>query len=652
MQVQQKRRSQAPKAAKTADKGVKDNPSQASKHPRAAVSGEQKREKRNVRRPRPKGDGVYVPALYGVKPREITLSDVLVAGSAPKDARYSSGPKRRIHTSTSLQESKQFIGVVKPKRKKRLTPLKRKLLQERRMLHQQNVQDKASSVAIGSTSTSTAQSTVVEVQHFVEVGDQVDADEYAELLADLQALGAEFGEVVAAEIPRGVDGGSSTIVGPARLTFQTPEQATLAQLGLHGLVLGGVALATRMASCDTTQQDSAPTRTYDLFVDGCVRKSELEDEDEAAEVFNDLKALCGEEAQPLAIEVLASELEGKWGDCASKCQLPPHPAAEQGLQPLDDGAVCIYKFPTLDAAAKAAAGFDSKIVGGRVVRAVVDGGGQQQIGGGEVPKYSVRLDGFISAENVQDEEEKEEIVNGLKELLGDPNAEICVHATVEDAWVQLLASSSAQTEEYRAKLDGITVAGQQLSTSAPMSIGGAVHTTVVVWDLVTKEDLEGDEEELQEVLSDLRQLGEQYSPQVELEIVSLQDGRVLSVRDSASHGDGNDPFVTLRFAFPSEEARDRARARLDGKVVGGSAMTATVGQDTPVEEVAVEQPPPPSNPVDVQPSEQKAKREVVPHLPKHEAPALPIPVRMHKQLLCFRTRVDELYSTARATGGI
>jgi hypothetical protein len=176
------------------------------------------------------------------------------------------------------------------------------------------------------------------------------------------------------------------------------------------------------------------------------------------------------------------------------------------------------------------------------------------------------------------------------------------------------------------------------------------YTTVFVWGLVTKEDLEGDEEELQEILSDLRQLGEQYSAQVELEVVSLQDGRVLSVRDSSG-----DPFLTLRFTFPSEAARDRARARLDGKVVGGSAMSATVGQDLVDEQVAVVEQPPPSSAVEVETERQKPKREVVPHLPKHEAPALPIPVRVACAQLLFcapaLTSTMKPTSFGRATGG-
>ena len=302
--------------------------------------------------------------------------------------------------------------TARPKRKKKLSGLKKKLLLERLEAHLRAQAVKAG--AEGATESSHAPSSSVAIRHFV--GDCDEEDEAQEMLGDARTILSAFGIVarvflVSAHRYRECctkhhgDGqepadGETLVVGQFSPSADGTSVAAQAARGLTGMLFGGVAIqafvvdsrceeelrvsetsaaAEEEAAGQEPQNQQQPAGERDvgepvvaafavsvLYLDNVVSSDECEDEDEARESLTELVQLCGSAVQ---------------GPCRPvACWLQFRSANTSDGQEEGERAVsaCV-SFSSAQEADAVRAALHGRVLGGRAIAATVEAAGAPRV---------------------------------------------------------------------------------------------------------------------------------------------------------------------------------------------------------------------------------------------------------------------------------
>lgn len=485
-------------------------------------------------------------------------------------------------------------------RKKRFSPLKKKVLQERlkkwRDLHPENEHDDV----IGSVDTcennhhngdvisarTPRPSTTLCILQYVGVDDLDDDDNYEEILDDLKTMAAKVGPVEDVYIPgpADVEGGGhkeensdddNVVRGshPVFVRFEKETHAAAAKACWDGLVVGGnklevlyvdvssssssddamrcavrVVLAElkrrnhQSSTLDSSNKTEVAVGPYEIVLQSVLTEEDYDDDDCMAESLDDLKRTADQ-----------------FG-----VVMDTRPSDEK-----DGNVILTYECPSLEAARNIAASLCGTVIGGVPLYAFVNEVAPSPVHGSSLSSSSamVLLTNVVTDDDLEDEDCLNETLNDIKELcmkfgvVSDVTLngrEVCV--TYIDG---MEVAEMAVSELNGLLLGGDAIAASLLVLDRPMDDDvkmGNNDNSILLNNLLTQEDLE-DDDCLEESLRDVREFAAKYGVVSSVDVLRADD-------DNAT--------VLITFDGGTNDVAAEAVKAFDGMVLGGQIVSATL----------------------------------------------------------------------------
>mmetsp|Transcript_40923 Transcript_40923/g.98698 ORF Transcript_40923/g.98698 Transcript_40923/m.98698 type:complete len:903 (-) Transcript_40923:539-3247(-) len=432
-------------------------------------------------------------------------------------------------------------------RKKKLTALKKKVLQERlkkwQELHPKQTASAGkvkSNLPIDSARSGCFES--ICLYNFADSADLEDDDEFEEVEQNLREMAAKVAEVDRVLVPRGLDRSSKY---PVFVRFKTTEGAVAAMACWDGLVIAGDVLSAVFIDESNFKEDSdwseqviaaegkrafsqipeaskPDNRTTTIEILGVLFEDDYEDSD------------CMEES--LSFLKQAAE---KYADVSTV-----HPSGER------DGNVVLVCAGDSTTAQAVVRGLSSTVIAGKALSARVLESNNETLDSMSL-SYIV-LENLLMQDDFDDKECLDETLSDVKELIEKYGKVVDIRAEGDKVQIYFLGNSSA-VHDAVGEMNGLVLGGAAVFARIE-GIGGS---SMLLRNTLSEDDMD-DDDCLEESLNDIRELISKYGEIAGLNII--RDQNILVVK-----------FVpdTLGSSI------DSVVAELNGSVVGGQIISAS-----------------------------------------------------------------------------
>ncbi|CAJ1952584.1 unnamed protein product [Cylindrotheca closterium] len=432
-------------------------------------------------------------------------------------------------------------------RKKKLTALKKKVLQERLKKWQELHPNQTVFVGKvkGNLSTNSALSECSEsicLYNFAHGDDLEDDDELEEVEHNLREMAAKVAEVDRILVPRGLDRSSKY---PVFVRFKTMEGAVTAKACWEGLVIAGDVLSV-------------------VFIDesNFNRNSDWSDEIIAAEgkgSFSPMHAASKADNKTTKIAILGvlSEDDYDDSDCMEESLsfleqaaakyanvTTVHPSGER------DGNVVLVCSGDSTTAQAVVRGLSSTVIAGESLSAfVLETNGQTSE---SMPLSYIVLENLLTQDDFEDKECLQETLSDVKELIEKHGKVVGIGAEGDKVQVCFMGNDSAAHDAVF-EMNGLVLGGGAVFAC----IERLDERLVFLSNMLSEDDMD-DDDCLEESLNDIRSSISKYGEVAGLNII--RDQNIVGVK-----------FVpdTLRSSI------DTVVAELNGSVIGGRIISAS-----------------------------------------------------------------------------
>ena len=493
-------------------------------------------------------------------------------------------------------------------RKKKFSALKKKVLQERldqwRALHPEDVPNKAEnglheSNPLSAITNGSSQGLFLTrylcLYNYTEPDELEDDDEYEEILENLTSMATKIGPIDEAFLPRSsvleknrnhssdkvydtADennhgcGNDCPYRHPVFVVFQKKSDASAALACWNNLLIGGRelevfgldvreetseapspwserALAAELKRRNETGKSSLSreSKAMEILLQMVLTDEDYEDEDCMSESLDDLKKITQQFGKVEAIRAA-----GQNGDVL----------VTYGNVSLEDSQAIAQELCRV-------------VVGGQPLYASVceppTNRSERQTGSPTSIPSTILLENVLTEDDLQDSDCLQESLNDIKELClryGDVLDIVAkgsaVKVTYEDNRENAKIAETAACE-----LSGIVLGGNTVKASVVTTVYGDENSfdhSIDLYNIITEDDME-DKDCMEESLSDVEQLASTY-------------GKVMSICLCKAEGvSSNDPakaYVRIQFAGDSTSVVAKAFEGLNGMVIGGQIISASL----------------------------------------------------------------------------
>lgn len=408
------------------------------------------------------------------KTKKVALYDLLMI---PKNhgPMHTGGAKLERATKTPLASETKLKSFVARKKKKILSIVRKKILLERLRLFNASIEvDVGASTLNEVISTGTTQSTActIAVSNFLDADmNECDALEIAEMERDLRELVAPFGDCLDVTLLPQPQSGSGTVF----VRFRTALSARSAEAVLDGTVVAGEALrvcicddpntfaATSLSTQDSSfskpqetlhtslKLDTAQEKLSVAVIEKLVQSEDTTNEDETEEILNDLHSLCARHG--VICGIWLEEREQKSAPCDTFSDMPG--TSEPDKQSCDAHSVSgmegrepwvLVEFGSFRDTLAAFAALQGCLIAGHALQTVIYDTSRYEsrsfVSSGIVCEnvsiqsinlqsetlnavrdldatlYAIRLNGYVTADELSDADEIKEICLDLLKIFG------------------------------------------------------------------------------------------------------------------------------------------------------------------------------------------------------------------------------------------
>lgn len=175
----------------------------------------------------------------------------------------------------------------------------------------------------------------------------------------------------------------------------------------------------------------------------------------------------------------------------------------------------------------------------------------------------IALEHALTQDDLEDEECLEESLQDIRALASQFGTVVSVTVEQENVLVEYQGDSAmaetAAAEWNKTVLGGVSVSARVMGSLEQVSATASASSSLILLNVLTEDDLE-DEDCLEESMQDIRELAQQF-------------GTVQSIELGDEETVGRGGLVVV---YSSADEANRAREGLDGMVIGGSTVSATL----------------------------------------------------------------------------
>ena len=474
-----------------------------------------------------------------------------------------------FHSDNMLQmgvATKKGLRKMGP-RKKKLTSLKKRILQERLLQYRKanglDIVDEDSDVHTSSNVEQPLLSKTIVLDNFVTSEEVEDDEEYEEIMADLSVIANKVGPIVGTFIPR-PDQDPLHIQGLAFVRFEKLEDSLAAKACWDKMIVGGnmIEVATISTSVLGNDQDLNWVHEVQLLSKNSLFQNDGED-GTASQTTNKpitKMTLCNVlteddyEDEDCLNETLSDifTLAEKYGKLSKdKCF-----AETSG--PLK-GNICIF----FEGDCCNASDLDGMVLGGQKISASFDHQPNEH-----QPPMTIHLENILNDADYEDHECLEETLEDIKQLASRYGVFESIHIELDDqeyrGRVSITYTFKHDALDAVKKFDGMIIGGESIkaySISSSLKEVSATQAPTLVLSNILAQDDYNDEDCLEETKQDVLALVEKFG----------------KVRELIAETDGTDKGnIIVHFNDSNDDVVARAVDGLDGVLFGGLNISVSM----------------------------------------------------------------------------